>query len=210
MTQNPSIEDLVRNVVSKMTLNKSNLRDFLNSAFNEVAEAHKVCKDYQRRASKFGKTFEVCLKIIMEIFFPDIQLTPEVGLPEACMDGGKGKADFAVISGGIVDRKIIAVIEAKGSADHIICNGKKEELPRPGMLRTDTVKKAISNAYQISRTYPDALFFIVTSHKPVRGNAKCMCDLAEGDIVDKIVDITNFSELEKMVEMIRKKLSKVG
>ena len=33
-------------------------------------------------------------------------------------------------------------------------------------------------------------FFIVTSHKPTGGNAKCMCHLAEGDIVDKIVDVT--------------------
>lgn len=209
MTQNPSIEDLVRNVASKIALNKSNLRKFLNSVFNEVALAHNVCKNYQRRAGKFGEAFEICFKIIMEKFFSDIQLTPNVRLPEACMERG-GSADFAVISGGPDDRKIIAVIEAKGSADHIICNGEKKELKRPGMLRTDTVKKAISNAYQISRTYPEALFFIVTSHKPVKGNAKCMCDLAEGNIVNKIVDVTNFSELEEMVEMIRKKLSKVG
>lgn len=42
------------------------------------------------------------------------------------------------------------------------------------------------------------------------GNAKCMCDLAEGDIVDKIVDVTSFFELQEMVEIIRKKLSKLS
>jgi hypothetical protein len=50
----------------------------------------------------------------------------------------------------------------------------------------------------------------VTSHKPTQGGAKCMCDLAEGDIVDKIVDVTNYSELEQMVKMIKKKLSELG
>lgn len=64
------------------------------------------------------------------------------------------------------------------------------------LRRTDTVKKAICAAYQVSRSYPDALFFIVTSHKPTGGNAKCMCDLAEEDIVDKIIDVTIKDELD--------------
>ncbi len=74
------------------------------------------------------------------------------------------------------------------------------------MVRTDTVKKAISNAYQVSRGYPGTLFFIVTSNKPTSGNAKCMCDLAEGDVVDKVVDVTNIEDLKVMVTMIRTRL----
>ena len=200
-----SIDDLIGKVADRIELNEKNLRNFLNVAFEEVSAAYSLCKDYQKRAAKFGEAFEKCFKIVMEKLFPDIQLTPDVSLPKACMIKG-GEADFAVISGGLIDRKIVAVIEAKGAADHIICDGKRIELPRPGMLRTDTVKKAICNAYQISRAHSDVLFFIVTSHKPTEGNAKCMCDLAEGNIVDKIVDVTNFLELEEMVEMIRKKL----
>lgn len=201
--------DLVRRVADRIGLNENNLREFLNAAFEEVSVAYNLCQDYQRRAAKFGEAFEECFKIIMKKLFPDMQLTSNVALPKACMVKG-GKADFAVISGGLIDRKIVAVIEAKGAADHIICDGKRVELPRPGMLRTDTVKKAISNAYQVSRAYPGVLFFIVTSHKPTGGNAKCMCDLAEGDIVDKIVDVTSLSELKEMVDMIRKRLSKFG
>lgn len=200
-----STESLVRRVADRVGLSKNNLRDFLNVAFEEVSVAYNLCRDYQSRATKFGEAFEACFKIIMEKLFPDIQLTPDVSLPKACMVAG-GEADFAVISCGLLDRKIVAVIEAKGAADHIICDGKRIELPRPGMLRTDTVKKAICNAYQVSRAYPDSLFFIITSHKPTKGNAKCMCDLAEGDIVNKIVDVTNFSELEEMVNIIRIKL----
>ena len=74
------------------------------------------------------------------------------------------------------------------------------------MLRTDTATKAICNAYQLNRALPGTSFFIVTSHKPKSGNAKCMSDLAEGDIVDKIVDATSKKELDEMVAMIRKKL----
>lgn len=204
-----STESLVRRVADRVRLSKNNLKDFLNVAFEEVSVAYNLCRDYQARAAKFGEAFEACFKIIMEKLFSDIPLVPDVSLPKACMVRG-GEADFAVRSGRLVDRKIVAVIEAKGAADHIICNGKRVKLPRPGMLRTDTVKKAICNAYQVSRAYPGTLFFIVTSHKPTGGNAKCMCDLAEGDIVDKIVDVTNYVELKEMVNMIRKRLSELG
>ena len=197
-----SVEDLVRKVADKLKLREDNLRDFLNLAFEEVSATYNLCQDFQSRAARFGEASEACVKIIMEKMFPDIQLVPHVNLPEACMSAG-GEADFVVMS----DKgDIVAIIEAKGAADYIICDGKRIELPRPGMLRTDTVKKAICNAYQVSRVYPGTLFFIVTSHKPTKGNAKCICDLAEGDIVSKIVDITNYKELEEMVTMIRKRL----
>jgi hypothetical protein len=203
-----SLENLVRKVANKLKVTKTNLRDFLNAAFEEVSAAYNLCRDYQARAEKFGETFEACFKVVMEKLFSDIPLAQNVAIPEACMVDG-GEADFAVVQ-WMPQRKIIAVIEAKGSADYIICNGKRINLPRPGLLRTDTVKKAICNAYQISRSCPDTLFFIVTSHKPTSGNAKCMCDLAEGDIVDKIVDITNFSELQEMVDMIKERMSKLS
>jgi len=196
---------LIRTVADATELTKENLRDFLDISFEKVTEKYEVCKDYQRRAAKFGEAFEECFKVIMETLFPDIKLEPDVMLSEACMMDG-GKADFVIWSGKPSNKKIVAVIEAKGAADYIICNGKRVELERPGLIRTDTVKKAICNAYQVSRAYPDALFFIVTSHKPTGGNAKCMCNLAEGDIVNKIVDVTNPLELEEMVKIIRNRL----
>lgn len=33
-----------------------------------------------------------------------------------------------------------------------------------------------------------------------------MRDLAEGDIVDKIVDVTNYAEMEEMVNITRRRL----
>lgn len=54
---------------------------------------------------------------------------------------------------------------------------------RPGLLRSDTVKKAIANAALISasrllqgRTYPP--FVILTSHLPTNGASATMLDLA--------------------------------
>ena len=82
--------------------------------------------------------------------------------------GKVGKADFAVLVDMIANRRIIAIIETKGAADRITCDDEIRKLSRPGMLRTDTVKKAISNAYQVSRAFPESLFFIVTSHVPDR------------------------------------------
>jgi len=199
------MDEIIQRVAERVGLNRNNIRVFLNEAFNEIANQHNVSEDFQRRAKIFGDAFECCFKVIMQKFYPDIKLTPNLPVPEACLVAG-GEADFAVVSGFGPERRIVAIIEAKGSADQITRNGKVVKLPRPGMLRTDTVKKAICNAYQVSRALPDTLFFIVTSHAPTSGNAYCMCKLAEGDIVDKIVDVNKPSDLDEMASMIRERL----
>jgi hypothetical protein len=198
------MKGIVKNVASQMALNRNNIREFLDEAFNEISEHYDLCRDFQARSAKFGETFEACFEVIINKLYPNLEFefTPNVALPKACMVDG-GEADFAVFCGQLEKRKLVAVIETKGAADKITCNGKEEKLTRPGMLRTDTVKKAICNAYQVKRAYPNTLFFIVTSHKPTSGNAKCMCDLAEGDIVDKIVDVTNPKDLDEMIEKIK-------
>ncbi len=199
------MDEIIQRVAERVGLNRNNTRAFLNEAFTEIAVIYDLSKDFQRRAAIFGKAFESCFKVIMREIHPDIKLTPNFSVPEACLVAG-GEADFAVISGFGLERRIVAIIETKGSADQIICNGEIIRLPRPGMLRTDTVKKAICNAYQVSRALPDALFFIATSHVPTTGNAYCMCKLAEGDIVDKIIDVSESDDLDEMASMIRKRL----
>ncbi len=87
--------------------------------------------------------------------------------------------------------------------------GERIKLGRPGMVRTDTVKKAMSNAAQVKfGLSEEVLFIVVTSHKPKKGNAKCMINLAlKSGLFDMVVDITNFDELKKMVSMIKKRLT---
>jgi len=199
--------ELATKKARKIRLSEYNLRQFLNETFSEVAQNYGLNgTQFQSRAKYMGDAFEACFEVVMRHFFPEIEIRHNVELLEACLIG-QGSADFVVY-----DRKnteegsgLIAVIEAKGSADHIIGSDRKTiKINRPGMMRTDTVKKAICNAYQVSRVYPGALFFIVTSHKPLRGNARCMCELVEGDIVDKIVDVTVKEELDEMVDLIQR------
>lgn len=196
------MKTIIERVANRMGLDRTNIREFLNQAFDEVSQHYELCRDYQARAAKFGEAFEKCFEIIIKRLYPNLEFefSPDIPLPKACMMRA-GKADFAVLK----NSSVIAVIETKGAADRIICDGKETRLPRPGMLRTDTVKKAICNAYQVSRGYPDALFFIVTSHTPQQGNAKCMCDLAEGDIVTRIIDVTNPQDLDEMIKLIKER-----
>lgn len=74
---------------------------------------------------------------------------------------------------------------------------------RPALMRTDTMKKAISQAYQFHRIYPNLPFFIVSNVLPISGNSKCMMQLAEGDIVYKFVDVTSVSDLDEFVRKIK-------
>jgi hypothetical protein len=55
---------------------------------------------------------------------------------------------------------------------------------RPGLIRTDTVKKAICNAWLFSKSQYAELFpplFFMCSHEPERGDARRMLDTALND-----------------------------
>ncbi|MFB6186096.1 MAG: hypothetical protein ABEI06_05620 [Halobacteriaceae archaeon] len=208
------MEDIVKETANDMDLAGDNLEEFVNTAFRNVAKEQQWSADkFQSQASKIGTTFEYCFKTIVERLYPNIPLTHEEEFPEACMKG-RSEADFASYKNGIADgskQELLAVYEAKGSPKKIQGkDGNVRESNRPGMQRTDTVKKAICNAYQIYRAHPDALFFIVTSHKPERGSAKCMCNLAEGDdekdVVDKVVDVTSKRDMDEMAKKLQKVL----
>ncbi|RLI74015.1 hypothetical protein DRP04_15155 [Archaeoglobales archaeon] len=188
------------------------LGEFMNGIFTRVVDDFDLCRrGFQARAKVYGDAFEAGFQVVMETFFPEIKLEHTYPIPEICMEDG-GEADFVMLRGRDVkssSNRILAVIEAKGSADHIICDGKVKKLERPGMMRTDTVKKAISNAAQVKFGLgEDVLFIVVTSHKPTSGNAKCMVDMAlRSGLFDMIVDITKFEELKEMVNKLKERLS---
>ncbi len=131
----------------------------------------------------------------------DFDMDSSVALESACLCNG-GELDFGVFKKNEMhlDENLLCGIEAKGS--------DIESSERAGLKRTDTMKKAISNAYQFKRIYPKLPFFIVTNVIPVTGNSRCMMELAEGDIVAKFVDVTNINDLNLFVDTI-KKLSKL-
>lgn len=169
----------------------SDIRTFVNTCFRDLFVALPNLS-FQARAKKSGDMFEYLFYYLMREKF-NIDFESDIPIKEACMLNG-GELDFGIIRKG----KILCGIEAKGSAENI----GDSPLLRPALKRTDTVKKAISQAYQFKRIFPTTPFFIVTNVKPLSGNAACMLDLAEGDIIDKVVDVTNPSDLKDFIKRI--------
>lgn len=178
-------------LLKETILTKKPVKEFIDSCFSDlIKELH--ITDYQARASQTGKMFEHAFWFLMKKKF-NVELDRDHELPKACMERG-GALDFGIIRHG----EVLCGIEAKGS--------DTTASVRPALVRTDTVKKAISQAYQFKRIYPNIPFYLVTNAKPTQGNAKCMLALAEGDIIDKVIDITDKKELEFFVGKIRELL----
>jgi len=183
--------------------NRDRLRGFMDAVFGEVSRIYGLCRSFQRRAVVFGVTFEAVFAVVVQELFPDIKLLRECEIREACLMED-GRADFVVVD---QDYTVRAIIEAKGSADYIICNNRREELPRPGLIRTDTVKKAVANAAQVKYGISmDMPYIVVTSHKPPPGtNSDCILKiLTQGKIIDMVVDVTNINDLNRFADYVRK------
>jgi hypothetical protein len=192
-------------------LSRARLKKFVDGCFQKAIEQTGAW-DYQARAAITGAMFEEVFSYIMEKLF-DATLTRNYPMPEVGMPGGKASADFVILKRKAVfgECPVVCVIEAKGSATAITKpNGTVEKMPRPALERSDTVKKAICNAYLVKRGAElgklpkNVKFFIVTNVKPSGGTCESMCKLAEGDVVDKIFDIENPKELLELVAQIKK------
>lgn len=185
--------------VAKDFLPSENIDSFINNCYNRVFEEKNIDPtNYQARAAITGETFEVCALKIFNYYY-DVSLKKGKNFPEIGMSRGGG-ADFSLSE----NNKPKCIIEAKGSAKKLKTEDGYIEPNRPGLQRTDTVKKAICQAYQVDRVYPDCLFFLLTSHKPNREtNSKDMLELAEGDIIDGIISIYNKKEIDQMISKIK-------
>ncbi len=175
--------------------NTEELTTFFNSCFREIIKALKISPtDYQARAGKTGDMFEYSFWYLIKHKF-NLDITDKVSLPKACLCSG-GELDFGIFKKDEphIEKNLLCGIEAKGSDPN--------SSTRPGLKRTDTIKKAISNAYQFKRIYSKTPFFIVTNVIPTDGNSKCMMGLAEGDIVDKFVDVTNAKDLKQFIDTV--------
>jgi len=194
------MQDIIEKNFKKFPPNSNeNLQSFIDNCMQDIIDKEKLYTEYQARAAKTGEMFELAFSYLMKEGF-DINLIRDIPLPKACMVGG-GELDFGLKK----DEKLVCGMETKGSARKIKHpNGNEQKLSRPALLRTDTVKKAISNAYQFKRVYSKLPFFLVTNVIPEKGNAKCMLDLAEGDIIDKIINITKLEQLKWLVKEIKK------
>jgi hypothetical protein len=180
-------DDFEKIIVKNYKTSRGDIGKFFNDCFNDLIEELHIT-DYQARASKTGEMFEYAFWYLIKQNGIDLQ--SNFPIPQACMEKG-GSLDFGIIKKG----KVICGIEAKGSSE--------DSSSRPALKRTDTVKKAIAQAYQFKRTFPKTPFFIVTNVMPDGGNARCMLNLAEGDIIDKVVDLTNSEHLKGFIETLK-------
>ncbi len=143
---------------------KTTLKPFIDKCFKDLF-AHFKGLSFQSRAKKSGDMFEFLFYYVIKEHF-NIDMDSSVLIKEACMEG-TGTLDFGILG---KQGQVICGIEAKGSAEVV----GDIRLPRPALKRTDTMKKAISQAYQFKRIFPKIPFYIVTNVKPDGGNAKCM------------------------------------
>lgn len=160
---------------------------FFNDCFKDLIKKLNIT-NYQERAKKTGDMFEYAFWYIIKE--RGVNLQNDFEIPQACMMGA-GALDFGIIK----NKKVLCGIEAKGSSEEVSV--------RPALKRTDTVKKAISQAYQFKRAFPKTPFFVVTNVMPESGNAKCMLNLAVGDLIEKVVDVSDTNQLNEFVKTLK-------
>lgn len=195
------MQDVVSRVASE-TLTES-YKTFIDEAFIEVlVHKGKNPSQTQARAAITGSTFELCIEEILHRDFPHIPYTKNVAFPDAGISSGSG-ADFVFYE--TQDKNnITAIIEAKGSADKLVWpDGTVQEPSRPGLRRSDTMKKAISQAYQVDRGISsDIPFYLFTTHKPKTGVTKTIYELAIGDIITDTVNVTQKEEVSETLSKL--------
>ena len=132
---------------------------------------------FQGRASRYGKIFVVALQHLAQSHYQlNLRDTP-----------GNTKTHDLEVTPKVA-------VEAKGSARKIILpNRSTYPLSRPGMVRSDTEKKAFDNARNFMRSNPTGVFFIVTNALPPRLVGH------RGDNVNGIFDVTKTDQLESFV-----------
>lgn len=86
------------------------------------------------------------------------------------------------------------VIEAKGSPSYIINpDGSHSNLDRPGLMRSDTEKKAFANAKKWNERFPNGHFFVVTNALPLH------LQRYRNSTVKAIYDVTKKNQLESLI-----------
>lgn len=186
-------------------LSRDNIGDFVDQCFKNLVDQYEsqgmeVQNNYQSMASHVGEVFERSFEHIIESQY-DVDVERGVSLPDANMTGA-GKADAAFYYKG----QLAGIIELKGNPE-MYRNKDDEVVHEPsssGLKRSDTVKKAVCQAYQADYGYPDVPFFIVSNSFPDEGTSPSeVLSMAEDDIVDQTVDISETQDIERMISICR-------
>jgi hypothetical protein len=132
--------------------------------------------DFQKRASDVGRVFTDFCKITLESI--GFKLLGRIVIEEAGIE---------------IDEK---VENRQGEPIYFEFKGSSTP-PRPGLMRTDTVKKALCNAFLMDRLGIGP-YIIVTSHMPVEGSSgDKMLQCAKGVCFD-IITLLNPADMQRL------------
>lgn len=163
--------------------------DCLTVHFGEISKECPECGSsrfyqvatFQGRGTVTGSIFQEGVLHIFERFFPELEVvsSSNTEFRDSC--------DLYIAD--------VAGLEAKGSPAQIaLPNGGTIELGRPGMKRTDTEKKANSNAITFKRDQgrADIRFYVLSNALPDAWHE-------EHSSIDGIYDATRLSNWEELV-----------
>ncbi len=140
---------------------------------------------FQGRAPVYGAAFSSAVQLLFDLHF-DIELLPT---PQ-----NTGTHDLEA------SPKI--AIEVKGSARRVrLKNGATAPLDRPGLLRSDTEKKAQANARTYKQRNSSGTFFVVTNALPDRLRG------IRTDDIDGYFDLTKVDRVESFAREVRQLLT---
>lgn len=136
---------------------------------------------FQGRGTATGNIFQEAVAYILERFFP------ELGVISSRDTQYRDSCDLYVPN--------VAGIETKGSPVQLsFPNGAVVEFGRPGMRRTDTEKKANSNAITFKQDHPggDVRFYVLSNALPIGWHE-------EHSEIDAIYNVTKKQDWEHLV-----------
>ena len=190
------VDTIITDTSDEILFNYEDIPEFMNQCFiRTLVSKGKTPSETQARAIITGIVFEKCVAEVIDQFAPRLKYECRVYLPQACMD--YSGADLVLYDSDGID----SVIELKGSAEQLEWpSGEITTSNRPGLMRSDTMKKAVCQAYQVKQINNDLKFHIITSHKPKSGSAKCLYDMANGDIIDSTVSIQDSDNIQSFLQ----------
>lgn len=199
-------ETLVLDALESIELDFKTADTAVDAVFSEMVSAYestteKDMSDFQSVASSVGAVFEVYVEELIESLSETITVERDVVLEDAAMVG-TGSAD-AVLYGE--NGEMLAIVELKGNPKEY--TNKDGEVIHTascsGLERSDTVKKAVCQAYQSNRGYPDVPFVLMSNTLPSTGSSpEKVLSFAEDDLIEEVVDVTDGSQLQTFLESI--------
>lgn len=136
--------------------------------------------NFQARASATGSVFQTAVRVMFQRLF-EIEIR---------------QTDSATVTHNMLVTDDVA-IEAKGSPEAIVMeDGSRQQLPRAGMLRTDTQRKTHANAREYKSTNPGGAYFVLSNALPPSW------DRGSSDDVDGYYDLTHAESVREFANAI--------